>query len=441
MEAAQLADSLADSTDPEVLLSVAQCQYNGGDPESALAFAEQAASLASGASAAAAHDKCSWLLRLLGRPDEAVERALQALALSGRPPAMYLLHLANALEEGGDIEGADARRQEGIALAEQSGLVGVLIKGLASQAWAELRLGRAEAAATSADMAQAVSEQYGIRSDMPDPRLVTAWLALRDGRIDATDLAAALEENASARSVHLASIRLRVATDAGDHAEAGRLAATVIECHGPSYRGPLAGSLPDATRAAIAAGEHGLAQEGLARAERLARTATGAGALLIRHRCRTLVSRSAEEAVRVVELARQLPWPVERGGGLEDAAEVLGDSRRALLAEAAAAYESAGSQPDLARVRTKLGRRVSTAGTARRPVTGWGALTPAERDVALLATEGLTNREIGERLFVSHRTVGTHLAHAYDKLGIRSRVELAREVAAGRVGRQAEQAT
>jgi DNA-binding CsgD family transcriptional regulator len=64
-----------------------------------------------------------------------------------------------------------------------------------------------------------------------------------------------------------------------------------------------------------------------------------------------------------------------------------------------------------------------------RPVSGWGSLTTAERRVVGLAAEGLTNREIGGELFVSHRTVANHLAHVFDKLGIRSRVELAREAA------------
>jgi len=65
-------------------------------------------------------------------------------------------------------------------------------------------------------------------------------------------------------------------------------------------------------------------------------------------------------------------------------------------------------------------------GARRRPVSGWASLTPAEHDVARLAGEGLTNREIGERLFVSPRTVGAHLAHIYAKMGVSSRKDLPR---------------
>jgi len=66
-------------------------------------------------------------------------------------------------------------------------------------------------------------------------------------------------------------------------------------------------------------------------------------------------------------------------------------------------------------------------GERGRPPIGWLSLTPAERDVARLVAEGLANKDIAARLFVSPRTVQTHLTHVYGKLGIASRVQLARE--------------
>ena len=60
-----------------------------------------------------------------------------------------------------------------------------------------------------------------------------------------------------------------------------------------------------------------------------------------------------------------------------------------------------------------------------RSATGWGSLTEAERSVALLVTEGLSNPAIASQLFVSRHTVESHLKHAYAKLGVSSRVELA----------------
>jgi predicted ATPase/DNA-binding CsgD family transcriptional regulator len=73
------------------------------------------------------------------------------------------------------------------------------------------------------------------------------------------------------------------------------------------------------------------------------------------------------------------------------------------------------------------------AGGASRPPSGWDSLTKTEREVSALVAENLTNRQIGERLFVSPRTVQTHLSHIYSKLGISSRRDLAREISEGRL--------
>jgi pimeloyl-ACP methyl ester carboxylesterase/DNA-binding CsgD family transcriptional regulator len=71
--------------------------------------------------------------------------------------------------------------------------------------------------------------------------------------------------------------------------------------------------------------------------------------------------------------------------------------------------------PPAARVRSRSGHAA----------TGWASLTEAERSVAMLVAEGLSNPAIATRLFVSRHTVESHLKHAYAKLGISSRVELA----------------
>lgn len=59
-----------------------------------------------------------------------------------------------------------------------------------------------------------------------------------------------------------------------------------------------------------------------------------------------------------------------------------------------------------------------------RPTSGWESLTPAELDVVRLVCEGLPNKDIAARLFVSPRTVQAHLTHAYAKLDITSRAQL-----------------
>jgi DNA-binding CsgD family transcriptional regulator len=68
-------------------------------------------------------------------------------------------------------------------------------------------------------------------------------------------------------------------------------------------------------------------------------------------------------------------------------------------------------------------------GERKRPATGWASLTPAELDVVGLVSEGLANSDIATRLFISPRTVQSHLTHVYSKLDITSRLQLAQEAA------------
>jgi DNA-binding CsgD family transcriptional regulator len=73
-----------------------------------------------------------------------------------------------------------------------------------------------------------------------------------------------------------------------------------------------------------------------------------------------------------------------------------------------------------------LGVRSGARGPRQRDDTGWGSLTEAEREVAKLVDAGLRNAEIGEQLFVSRRTVESHMSRLYSKLGAANRVALAK---------------
>lgn len=66
-------------------------------------------------------------------------------------------------------------------------------------------------------------------------------------------------------------------------------------------------------------------------------------------------------------------------------------------------------------------------GERKRPSSGWASLTPTELEVVKLVAQGLTNPEIGERLFIGRGTVKNHLAHIFTKLGFGTRSELAAE--------------
>ena len=93
----------------------------------------------------------------------------------------------------------------------------------------------------------------------------------------------------------------------------------------------------------------------------------------------------------------------------------------------AAEFERLGAVPWLERARTELG---ATGERARRsePLLSQ-ELTPQELQVALVVAQGATNKEAGTRLFLSPKTIETHLGRVYRKLNVRSRTELARLLA------------
>jgi DNA-binding CsgD family transcriptional regulator len=113
------------------------------------------------------------------------------------------------------------------------------------------------------------------------------------------------------------------------------------------------------------------------------------------------------------------------------AAAAAGDRDRAAAAldAALAGYQRMGAVPDrdraLGRLRA-LGVRRGSREAHRGADFGWASLTVTENRIVGLVRDGLTNREIGIRLFVSPRTVQTHVSHILQKTGLRSRVEIAR---------------
>jgi DNA-binding CsgD family transcriptional regulator len=126
------------------------------------------------------------------------------------------------------------------------------------------------------------------------------------------------------------------------------------------------------------------------------------------------------------------PRPLALGSVLEDAGRLAiqrGDTDDAVdnLGRALEIYTGSGALWDASRARRRLRslgvrRRLPAAAWARR---GWAALTDSELAVIGLVVQGMTNREVAERLFVSPHTVSTHLRHVFEKLGLNSRVELA----------------
>ena len=151
--------------------------------------------------------------------------------------------------------------------------------------------------------------------------------------------------------------------------------------------------------------------------------------------CRGLVDDDGEELLRAATAYRECGRPLARAMALEAAAVAFvhngqSSSARAAASRALDLYVELGAEWQVARAQSVLrgfGLRRGPKVKHRRAKTGWDSLTPAESTVAQLVVAGLSNPQIAERLFVSRRTVTTHVSHILAKLQVRTRTDIARE--------------
>jgi DNA-binding CsgD family transcriptional regulator len=186
-------------------------------------------------------------------------------------------------------------------------------------------------------------------------------------------------------------------------------------------------------RIALASGDDELAELALANARRRAAlNPVVASIVATAAHVSGLLQNNSEDLDEATKLFEHGPRRLEYASALEDLGVSLvatdPDAGIDAFSRALAVYVEIGAAWDTRRVRSRLRdlgvrRRIVPAETE---LTGWAAITGSELAVARLVAEGLTNREAAERLFVSPHTVNSHLRHVFAKLGINSRVELAR---------------
>jgi DNA-binding NarL/FixJ family response regulator len=164
-------------------------------------------------------------------------------------------------------------------------------------------------------------------------------------------------------------------------------------------------------------------------------------ALAARTRAAVLLAQG-EPAAAAAACERSIACAQSIGAGLQTAFSralqghalvAAGDRRAAIAAWRVAEHEldAAGSvrvRDEVRRGLRKLGARVEPRGPATGEDSGVGALTPREREIADLVRDRHTNKEIAARLFLSDKTVESHLRNIFIKLGASSRVEVARTI-------------
>jgi DNA-binding CsgD family transcriptional regulator/tetratricopeptide (TPR) repeat protein len=195
--------------------------------------------------------------------------------------------------------------------------------------------------------------------------------------------------------------------------------------------------LPDAVRLATKIGDLGTAKALADRAAALAAESQ------IPHRqahalyCRGLLDHDAPQLLRAAERYGDASRALLKAKALEAAAEdFVGtddrDQARAAFTRAAEIYTALGAVTNVARLQARFrahGIRRGPRTKHRQARSGWDSLTPAETKIAALVQGGLSNPEIAARLFLSRRTIATHVSHILKKLDVHSRIDIAREAA------------
>lgn len=193
--------------------------------------------------------------------------------------------------------------------------------------------------------------------------------------------------------------------------------------------------LPEAARLARQTGSDDASVGVAAQAEALAQQSAVPHRLAASVYCRGLLNDDAALLLDAAERYDDAGLPLRRAKALEAAAigyACQGDqtSARAAFTRADDLYDRLGAHWDLAHLRARLrhhGIRRGPRSKHRQARSGWHSLTPTETRIAGMVAEGLSNRQIAERLVLSTRTVETHVSHVLSKLAVRSRVDITRE--------------
>jgi DNA-binding CsgD family transcriptional regulator len=374
-----------------------------------------------------------------------IEAALGALP--GQDPEsteLRMILVANHIVQSADLaqrEKGEAALKEGLLLAERAGTVRAAAI-LAAAAEFGYQYGRWDDALTH--LAGIGRELLG--ADQPGPHhALSAIIALRRGDRAAAD--ARLRELTGGPGPALPgspdpfyplteALALRAEAD-GDLALAVDLMSGWLRASAGLGAYDRHADLPYLVYLALEAGDAGTAQAAAAVSQADVAVDGSPSRVAAARFCQGLVAGDADELLAVAETYEGYGWLPMQAFALEEAAVRLAAAggtvrARAALTGAARIYAALRASWDLRRADTRLKRHGVRRGPnsiRRGPTTGWDALTPSERRIAQLVSRGLSNPDIAAQLVLSRRTVQTHVSNILAKLGLDSRLEIARAAA------------
>ncbi len=314
------------------------------------------------------------------------------------------------------------------------GRLGLLARALALQAWSAAQLADLGAAIPAAAEAARLAQETRQPLIMATADAVQALLAALRGEEEAAGALAARAEEISlpiGASAVLAATQLArglAALGAGRPADALAHLRRIHDPVDPAYHyGVRCYTVGDLAEAALRAGEvasiGGFLREMETAGQQTASPSLESG---LRY-ARALLADDASAPGLFDAALRSGMWPFQRARVQLAHGEWLHQHRqnaasRAPLRAARETFDALGLVPWSERARQQL----RATGESSRPRTPQARdqLTPQELQIVQLAADGMSNREIGQRLYLSHRTVSSHLYRVFPKLGITSRAEL-----------------
>ncbi len=390
----------------------------------------------------------SWALHVLsiiaimrGDVAEALPLFDRALAATAGDPALTDLRMLLQINKAvalGDLD----RYDEAIAVAQD-------VRDLADRTGGVVRLTQAQSALAellfdTGRWDEALAEIAVAPADLKDPPVaccdhgIAAVISFHRGDAAAArshlDRAAPHADRIGNRVVGSLALARSVALEQADDATGALAALTGGLGAEAEELEEMEDLFPDAVRLAVELGDTATAAAVTCRAETLAGAA-------VPHRiaaglyCRGVFGRDPALLRRAAKEYEAAGRPLARAKALEAAALAAAESGDSVAArdaftQAFDVYTDLDAHWDTGRLKARfrgLGIRRGPHAKHRQARHGWDSLTPTESRIAALVVEGMSNPQVAAELFLSPRTVATHVSHILAKLGVQSRIDIARE--------------